>query len=88
MKREEQTGLNAMQEAYGRRNAALQGLDANRNSQRQAELGTLGLMNSVMNQGYDARRRGGIFNPETWSGMLQSFAGGMGQRAGGAMFGG
>lgn len=75
---DERTGLESMQEANTKYFGSLEGFQRAKEAKNQQEQSKYGMMSSLLGLGYDARKRGGIFNPETWSDMMKAFAGGAG----------
>ncbi len=72
-KRQEQYGLDAMSEAYGRRNMALQGHQQAHNDRVGQEMGTLGMMSNLFSNAFNANRKGGAFNPADLGTMLAKY---------------
>ena len=75
---DEQTGLNAMNEADSKYFQSIEGGQRAREATDADTRAKYGMMAGLMGTGYDRRRQGGIFNPQTWSNALSSFAAGAG----------
>jgi hypothetical protein len=78
----ERTGLNSINEANSKYFGALGGQADASNALQQQIMAKYGLMSNLMNTGYDATKKGGIFNPQTIANTMQAFAGGAGSALG------
>lgn len=82
-KSDERTGMNSYNEANQKYFGALSGFNQAYEAANQRELAKYGLMGQLMvGGGYDATRKGGLFNPQTIAGAVQAFAGGAGAAMG------
>jgi len=84
----ERTGLNSINEANSKYFNALGGQADASNALQQQIMAKYGLMSNLMNTGYDATRKGGVFNPQTIANTMQAFAGGAGSAIGAGKGGG
>ena len=74
----ERTGLNSINEANSKYFGALEGQQAASNAKQQQILAKYGLMSGLLNTGYDATRKGGLFSADTIGKSMAAFAGGAG----------